>query len=237
MNIVNEEWRDISGYEGYYQVSNLGRVRSCDRVVKTERGDRAIKMRLMKPNLHRRGYYRIDLQKASVRITCFVHRLVAIAFLPIQDGRDQVNHKNGIKTDNCVDNLEWCNQHENMRHAVEYGLKPSMVGENAVNSLLTESQVLEIRELRANGTKLRIIAEMYGVSLSAIAMVVYCYNWAHLPSAVPEKRHSSCLEEAQVLEIRRLRLEGLKFKEIAKMFGVSQGAITGVVYRHTWKHI
>lgn len=226
MNSLNEEWRDIAGYEGYYQVSNLGRVRN------SRRGDR-----VLKPTLDGCGYPRVTLVKDGVRSTRFVHRFVAIAFLPLEYGRDQVNHKNGVKADSCVDNLEWCTQLENMRHAVKTGLKPSMVGENATNSLLTELQVLEIRELRSRGTKLKVIAEMYGVSLSAISMVVYCYTWKHLPSNVSKKCYRSRLGEEQVLEIRRLRSQGLKFKAISEMFGVSQGAVSGIVYRHTWKHI
>jgi hypothetical protein len=247
MNIVNEEWRDISGYEDYYQVSTLGRVRSCDRVVKHRKGDQMVKGRLLNPSLDRNGYFRITLYKDGSRSFFLVHRLVAIAFLAIDTLRNDVNHKNGVKDDNRVENLEWCTHLENMRHAIDTGLMPSFVGEKHPLSLLTESQVLEIRELRACGTKLRVIAEMYGVSLSVIAGVVYRNNWAHLPSPEPkkimhvcvtvEKREGSRFKESQVLEIRRLRSEGLKLKVIAEMYGVSQGAIAMIVYRHTWKHI
>ena len=225
MNILNEDWRDIAGYEGYYQVSSFGRVRS------QYRGDR-----VLKPTLDGPGYPRVTVVKDGVRSTRFVHRFVAIAFLPLLDGRDQVNHKNGVKADNRVDNLEWCTQFENMRHAVDTGLKDH-AGEKNPQVVLTETKVLEIRKLRADGTKFRVIAEMYGVSLSAIAMVVYRYNWTHLPSAASEKPYRSRLEESQVLEIRRLRSEGLKLKVIAEMYSVSLSAISGVVYRNNWKHI
>jgi hypothetical protein len=67
MNIVNEEWRDVSGYEGYYQVSSLGRVRSCNRVVKHRMGDRMAKGRLLNPSLNRQGYLRTALSKDGKR--------------------------------------------------------------------------------------------------------------------------------------------------------------------------
>lgn len=251
MNIVNEEWRDISGYEGFYQVSNLGRVRSCDRVVmRNDNSSSFIKGRLLKPSLDRKGYFRIALYKDGSRYFFLVHRLVAIAFLVIETSRNEVNHKNGVKDDNRVENLEWCTHLENMRHAIATGLTPrfvGFVGEKHPLSLLTESQVLEIRELRARGTKLRVIAEMYGVGMSVISGIVYRNNWAHLPSPEPreitpvcvvvEKREGSRFKESQVLEIRNLRERGLKLKVIAEMYGVTVSAIAGVVYRNNWKHI
>ena len=247
MNIVNEEWRDILGYEGYYQVSNLGRVRSCDRVAMRNGVSVFVNGRLLKPVLDSSGYFRIALYKDGKRAFFFVHRLVAIAFLTIDTSRNEVNHKNGVKDDNRVENLEWCTHLENMRHAIATGLKLPMFGENATNSLLTESQVVEIRELRANGEKIRVIAEMYGVSQGAISGAVYRNNWAHLPSPEPrkitpvcvvvEKREGSRFKEYQVLEIRNLRERGLKLKVIAEMYGVSVSAIAGVVYRNNWKHI
>ena len=179
MNILNEDWRDITGYEGYYQVSSFGRVRSCDRVVEYYGGkDRLAKGRLLKLRENAYGYYRVTLTKCGAK-SVPVHRLVALTFCPFRDGCNSVNHKNGVKTDNFPHNLEWCTPSENTKHAHEFGLI-SNSGERHPKAVFTEDQVLEIRKLRSDGTKFRIIAEMYGVSLSTIAMVVYGYTWKHI---------------------------------------------------------
>ena len=92
-----EQWRDVVGYEGLYEVSNLGRVRNkCTG-------------KILKPRINVWGYYQINLHKDRVMKTKTVHRLVAEAWIPRVDcDKDQVNHINEIKTENVVDNLEWC---------------------------------------------------------------------------------------------------------------------------------
>lgn len=99
-----EQWRDIPGYEGAYQVSDLGRVRNRKR------------RRLLRPNSKKTKYLQVTLSKNNVPKFCSIHRLVAIAFLPNPLGLPQVNHKNGIKWDNRLENLEWISASENQKH-------------------------------------------------------------------------------------------------------------------------
>lgn len=122
---MNEIWKDIEGYEGLYQVSNLGRVKSLERVVLRGNG-RTLKVRerILKSAIQGTGYERIYLHDEGVKRGFYAHRLVAQAFLYRKDGADEVNHKDGNKLNNESSNLEWVTGDENIDHAFKEGLHP-----------------------------------------------------------------------------------------------------------------
>ena len=107
-----EEWKSIPGYEGLYEVSNLGRVRSVERC---DRFNRKIVSKILKPN-YVSGYLRVGMYKNKTFKYYLIHRLVAQAFLPNPDNLPQVNHKDEDKSNNRVDNLEWCDRSYNMNY-------------------------------------------------------------------------------------------------------------------------
>lgn len=121
---MTEVWKDIAGYEGLYQVSNLGRVKSLPRERKTY-GKRTYitKEKIITAPLSTNGYYRICLTKNGKQKHYYVHRLVANAFAEYQDRCEVVNHINGNKLDNMVENLEFCTQSHNVKEAYRLGLR------------------------------------------------------------------------------------------------------------------
>lgn len=118
-----EIWKDIAGYEGKYQVSNFGRVKRLSKVVRSRGGFRTLTTKLLSPQTNKKKnfYYFIRLYKNGISKPFFIHRLVANAFIPNPQKLPQVNHKDGDKRNNVVENLEWCTASENVRHAFNNG--------------------------------------------------------------------------------------------------------------------
>ena len=132
-----EIWKNVVGYEDFYEVSNLGNVRR--------------KSKNLKSFISPHGYRTLSLSKNGDCKSKIVHRLVAEAFLNNIEGKEQVNHKDCNKINNHVDNLEWMTSSENSLHASKNGLHRNQNGENNNMSKLTEKEVLHIRELIERG--------------------------------------------------------------------------------------
>ena len=123
---MREVWKDVKGYEGIYEVSTLGRVRTHkDKTTFTEKhGVRKWKQRILKAKKCKQNSHRVDLWKGGVNKTWLVHRLVALAFIPNTNNLETVNHIDGNRLNNCADNLEWLSHGDNIRHAFALGLYP-----------------------------------------------------------------------------------------------------------------
>lgn len=112
-----ETWKDVENYVGYYQISNNGRIRSLDRVSINKDGiKRILKGKIMNPAIGPHGYYTICLRKKGLRETARIHRLVAVEFIENPNNLPIINHKNEIKTDNRVENLEWASYAYNVNY-------------------------------------------------------------------------------------------------------------------------
>lgn len=162
-----EIWKDIPEYEGLYQVSNLGRVKS----LWFERE------KILKPKETTRRYLRIALFKEGEEKSFPVHRLVMLAF--VGPSNLQVNHKNGIKSDNKLENIEYCTRSENMIHAYAAGLKIPIKGEKHYASKLTRSCAERIK-YGHQGVSQKEIAEIYGISLCTVSRIRSGKKWKHI---------------------------------------------------------
>lgn len=166
---MTEEWRDVEGYEGRYQVSNLGRVKALPHKGK--------KSGIKKATKSDRGYLAIGLSRKDDSKTFRVHRLVASAFIPNPDCLIEVNHKDGIKANNHVSNLEWSTRGENMRHAYRMGLLKIRCGEQIVHKAkLTLEQVKYIVAMQGKITACKLAASL-GISDCAIHDIYKGRSW------------------------------------------------------------
>ncbi len=121
---MEEIWKDCIGYEGLYQVSDLGRVKSMERQsIGKNNSIRILKEKILECNVDEKGYKFLHLWNKSVKKRITVHRLVAQHFIENPNGLPQVNHKDGVKSNNVVYNLEWCTSSQNIKHAYDTGLK------------------------------------------------------------------------------------------------------------------
>lgn len=245
--LQNEEWRVIEDFPDY-EVSSIGRVRRATDGIHTFKG-RILGRRLKK------GYWTVCLSKPDPiqrkQFTRNIHRLLAIAFLgkpPLLDS--QVNHKNGIKMDNRLGNLEWCTPLENNIHAAE--VLQVNCGEKAPNAKLSADNVLTIYAELLNGTSPRILAKQYNIPTGHVYQIKRKRTWRHLLKDLPtnfqpvqwertlklgEDNPVSKLTTEQATEIKKLALAGVNYGIIARQFNISRAAICLIKQGRTWKHI
>jgi len=178
-----EIWKDAKGYKDLYQVSNMGRVRSLDKILKAGIRNNPFTLRkgkVLKPQKDVNGYLICCLTKNGAK-SKRIHRLAIEAFIPKVEGKKYCNHKNGIKTDNRADNLEWCTLSENVKHAYKLGLM-SMQGEKHSQCKLNNKKVRVIKHLKNINPNLTqaAIGKLFEVDQSLICRILSNNQWDHV---------------------------------------------------------
>lgn len=174
--ITNESWVSVREYEGIYEVSNYGRVRSLDRVEYSGGVKRRRSGRILKQDLTKNGYLTVQFSKKGLVNKKLVHRLVCDGHVcRIEDGF-QVNHKDSNKSNNFYENLESVTPKENMSHAKIHGRLSPFVSKG-IGKKLTSYDVSKIREMRINGFKIKKISEIFGVSSQTIWNITNYRTW------------------------------------------------------------
>ena len=171
-----EIWKDIKGYKGLYQVSNYGKVRSLERLIWIKRNNcfGKFKSNLLNQETGINGYPKVILCKKNLPKTYLVHRLIAIAFIPNIYNKQEVNHLNGIKTDNRLKNLEWTTLSENHIHAYKIGLQKAY-GENNGRAKLNSFQVRVVR--KSKGLTGRELSKIFKISEQVICQILKNRIW------------------------------------------------------------
>lgn len=178
--IFIEKWKPVKDFEGIYEVSNLGRIKSFLRNGNL-RDNGGYNYIIKKQRITSRGYLSCNFRKKNFNKDFRVHRVVAIAFIPNPENKPEVNHKGRKpnKLDNRCWRIEWNTSSENKKHARKNGLVENVKGSAHPNSKLTEKQVLEIREIDRKMT-LPEIAKIYNVSKATISLILLRKLWGHI---------------------------------------------------------
>jgi hypothetical protein len=162
-----ELWKDIENYEGKYQISTKGRIRNIK------------KGNFLTPSPDTKGYTRVNLWGCGGYKTKKVHRLVSLAFIDNPENKEQVNHKNGVKSDNRLENLEWNTSNENIQHGYDNDLISSKGIKNG-RSVVNPTIVREIRILLEKKMKQKDIAAIYNVNPTIVCDINRKRTWTHI---------------------------------------------------------
>jgi len=198
VDIIDKEgevWKDVIGYEGYYKISNFGRIMTVRRIENITKFGKAttmiINQRLGAITINKQGYPCAILTINGNTKRCLIHRVLAQAFIPNPENKKTVNHKNGIKCDNNLDNLEWATYTENIKHAYDNGLrkvselqktkyKMLYTGEGSHRSKLKENDISVILSMRKDGISVKDIAFKYNVNTVTIYNVINGKRWNNI---------------------------------------------------------
>ena len=202
-----EEWRAVPGYEGLYEISDYGNVKS----LVGWNGKRYVpREKILTKTMTSTGYYKVEIVRDGVRKSKKVHRLVGLAFIPNPDNKPYINHKDGNPLNNCIENLEWCTQKENIRHALKTGLIKSF-----------DSNIEDVVKLyHDEGYTLQEIAELFGVTKTTVRRSMERCN--------VKRRSISEANDKHGIDLNKLRLEfeeGKTNKELAKKYNCSSNLI------------
>lgn len=225
---MEEIWKVIDGYEGYYEVSNQGRVRSVNRQITCNGVTMLRKSQIRLPGKKEEGYLYVALSKEGVVQTEYIHRLVAISFLEGRtEERSQVNHKNFIKSDNRVENLEWCSALENMEHFIKSGRAQKLSKED-IDMIIMAAE---------KGTPKKEIAKTFNLSNNTIHKILKGEIYRDPSREYPIGKIKRKLSPDEAEAIFRDRLEGKSLVEIAKKYNIDGSTVSRIANGSRWKNL
>ena len=236
-----EIWKDVAGYDDYYQASSLGRLRSKDRVVTKFSAlcgkvvQQHYKGKILNCYLNNDGYYIAHISVDKKRTTPQLGRMVLLAFVGQPLDGQECCHNNGNSMDNKIENLRWDSHLENNRDRVTHGTYP--IGSLHPMSKLKDDDVISICNSDERGCDL---AEKYGVNQSIISDIRKRRIWRHLTDDIEIteiKRWRKCekMSHEKAREAREMHKAGVSIKSISEKFGVSMSTMGSLINGKTWK--
>lgn len=229
-NLKGEKWKSVNGYTGYYEVSNMGRVKSLARYVYNAiHGKIWLTEKILSQYL-KHGYLVLVLYKKGVKSFASVHILVAKAWIPNPLKLPEVNHLRGMKTDCRSSQLEWSTESDNMKHSYEIGLHKKMNGEIHPATSLTNSVAINIFNEKG---RTEDIANQYNTTINIVRQIKQGKTWHHVTGKTYVKKYKQ-LNPVTVISIFNMNLS---HRKIAIIFGISKGAVTAIKTGRNWSQI
>jgi hypothetical protein len=241
---ATELWRPVPGFEGLYEVSDRGKVKSLARTVTRKNGQTyPLCERILKPCFHRDGYLWVKLYRNDISKMFFIHRLMLLAFRgPPADPNMDGCHENDIKSDNRLSNLQWKTTLANIADRTRNG--NTARGSRAGKAKLTESKVLDLRNRYAAGVHYKTLARQFGVAIPTIPSIVQGRSWKHVGGPITHRGHAAGsrmanakLTESAIPIIRQRSAAGATRASLAREYGVSESTILHIVQGKVWKGV
>jgi uncharacterized protein (DUF433 family) len=215
-----EFWKPVKDYEGLYEISSLGRCYS------------ARTNKILSPS--KKATYDQYLLSNGKQKQCSAHVLVLQAFIGDRPDGLVINHIDGNQKNNCISNLEYCTQSENVKHAYRIGLR-SQKGEENNHSKLTEIEVVAILDsVKAGNLKHNEIAKKYNIAISTLSAVIHGKVWPQFDRTGIKCNYSKSLTADDVQEIRIALKKGTKQSELAAKYNVARSSISGILNKRSW---
>jgi len=234
-SISQEEWRVIPGFDGLYEVSSIGRMRSLQQH-RCSKQRTPPKLMTPTPAVSRGGYLRVRLRRNGKPVTCSVHRLVLLAFVGEPSSPNMHGaHLDNNPSNNCVANLVWATCKENLSHRVAHGTAPR--GERQHTAKITAADVVAIRRRRRAGESNRSIARDFPINSNEVSAIALGRAWPHINEPVAQPLDCRKLTAEKVAAIRSRHAAGESGVAMAREFGISQTNIYAVIRGQTWRHV
>lgn len=215
-DIEGESWKEVDGYENYYTVSDFGRIKS---ISKNRVNGYAEK--ILKQSLNGRGYFHVGFSRYGEVKYFSVHKLVAIAFIPNPNKKEEINHKKGIKIDNRATELEWNTHLQNIRHARETGLDKGELENHSMTTLTNE----KVMEIYISNLSYKELAMKYKCSSATVMQIKLGKVWGKLTGKVYTKKENCFLKKEDVIDIFTSSNRG---RFLANKYKVSEATICDI---------